>query len=183
MKHKHHIIPKHMGGTDDASNLIELSVEEHAEAHRILYEKYKKHDDYVAWKALSGTIGKEELIKELMLLGSIKAGKKNAESGHMKNIQKKGSSIGGKRSADVCREKQVNAFFDPTLRNNIAKLGGQVQGQKNVESGHLKRIANLPNCRNKGMIWITNGVDNKMINIESGISDGWRKGKTQKSKI
>lgn len=30
MKHKHHIIPKHMGGT----------IEEHAEAHRQLYEKY-----------------------------------------------------------------------------------------------------------------------------------------------
>ena len=106
MKHKHHIIPRHMGGTDDASNLIELDIEEHAEAHRILYEKYNKHDDYVAWKALSGAIGKEDLIKELMLLGSIKAGQKNAESGHMKNIQKKGASIGGKRSADICREKK-----------------------------------------------------------------------------
>ena len=40
MKHKHHIIPKHMGGTDDPSNLIELSVEEHAEAHKVLFEKY-----------------------------------------------------------------------------------------------------------------------------------------------
>ena len=34
MKHKHHIIPRHMGGTDDPSNLIELTIEEHAEAHR-----------------------------------------------------------------------------------------------------------------------------------------------------
>ena len=40
IKHKHHIIPKHMGGTDDPSNLIELTVEEHAEAHKILFEKY-----------------------------------------------------------------------------------------------------------------------------------------------
>ena len=36
--HKHHIIPKHMGGTDDPSNLIELTIEEHAEAHRKLFE-------------------------------------------------------------------------------------------------------------------------------------------------
>ena len=40
--HKHHIIPKHSGGSDDAKNLIELSVEEHAEAHRLLYKKYGK---------------------------------------------------------------------------------------------------------------------------------------------
>jgi len=33
MKHKHHIVPKHMGGSDDPSNLIELTIEEHAEAH------------------------------------------------------------------------------------------------------------------------------------------------------
>ena len=26
MKHKHHIIPKHKGGTDDPSNLVELTV-------------------------------------------------------------------------------------------------------------------------------------------------------------
>ena len=38
--HRHHIIPRHAGGTDDPSNIIELSVEEHAEAHRILYEQY-----------------------------------------------------------------------------------------------------------------------------------------------
>lgn len=40
MKHIHHIIPKHMGGSDDPANLTELSVEEHAEAHRLLYEQH-----------------------------------------------------------------------------------------------------------------------------------------------
>ena len=34
MKHKHHIIPKHMGGGDENENLIELTIEEHAEEHR-----------------------------------------------------------------------------------------------------------------------------------------------------
>jgi hypothetical protein len=45
MKHKHHIIPRHAGGTDDPSNLVELSIEEHAEAHRVLYEKYDRWQD------------------------------------------------------------------------------------------------------------------------------------------
>jgi hypothetical protein len=36
-KEIHHIIPKCMGGTDDPSNLIELTFEEHVEAHRQLY--------------------------------------------------------------------------------------------------------------------------------------------------
>jgi hypothetical protein len=54
MKHKHHIIPKHMGGTDDPENLIELTIEEHAEAHKVLFEKHGKIEDYWAWKGLSG---------------------------------------------------------------------------------------------------------------------------------
>ncbi len=66
MKHKHHIIPRHMGGSDDPSNLIELTVEEHAEAHRKLYEEHGHIEDYCAWKGLSGQIGKEEIIRLLM---------------------------------------------------------------------------------------------------------------------
>ena len=66
MKHKHHIVPRHMGGSDDSSNLIELTVEEHAEAHRELWEQYSNIKDYCAWKGLEGTIGKEEIIRLLM---------------------------------------------------------------------------------------------------------------------
>lgn len=172
-----------MGGSDEESNLIELTIEEHANEHKILYEKYGKHDDYVAWKALSGTIGKEELIRELLRLGGIKTGKINSESGHMRKIQKMGASKGGKKSSIVCKEKKVNAFFDPILKNEICKIGGKIQGKKNVESGHLKRIAQLPNKRNKGMFWITNGIENKMIREKDEIENGWRKGKTQKTKI
>jgi len=60
MKHKHHIVPKHAGGTDEPSNLVELTVDEHAEAHRKLYEQYGRKGDYIAWKALSGQISKTE---------------------------------------------------------------------------------------------------------------------------
>ena len=42
MKHKHHIIPKHEGGTDNPENIVYLSVSEHAEAHKELYEKNGK---------------------------------------------------------------------------------------------------------------------------------------------
>jgi len=61
--HKHHIIPKHAGGTDDPSNLVRLTVEEHAEAHRLLFEEHGRWQDKVAWQALSGRIGKEEAIR------------------------------------------------------------------------------------------------------------------------
>ena len=49
------------------------------------------------------------------------------------------------------------------MRDAIAKKGGKVQGKRNAESGHLKRIAQLPNKRNSGSKWITNGVVSKTI--------------------
>ena len=55
-----------MGGSDDPSNLVELTVEEHAEAHKKLWEQYGNIKDYCAWKGLEGTIGKEEIIRLLM---------------------------------------------------------------------------------------------------------------------
>ena len=64
LTHIHHIIPKYLGGTDDPSNLVELTVEQHAEAHRLLYEQHGNWQDHIAWKALSGQIGKDEAIQQ-----------------------------------------------------------------------------------------------------------------------
>ena len=81
IKHKHHIIPKHAGGSNDSSNIIELSIPEHAEAHRVLYEKYNKPEDKLAWQCLSGMLTKQEIIQELSSMAG-----------------KKGGVIGGKKS-------------------------------------------------------------------------------------
>ena len=40
MRHKHHIIPKHMGGNNSNDNLIELSLDDHYTAHILLSECY-----------------------------------------------------------------------------------------------------------------------------------------------
>lgn len=72
--HNHHIIPKHMGGSDDPSNLVRLTVEEHAEAHKKLYEEFGKPEDLIAYKALSGQINPSEASRQAWMLGSYKGG-------------------------------------------------------------------------------------------------------------
>lgn len=63
MKHIHHIIPKHMGGTDDPNNLIELTIEEHAQAHFNLWKNFRCIEDKIAWECLSGrNLSEEERI-------------------------------------------------------------------------------------------------------------------------
>jgi hypothetical protein len=103
MKHFHHIIPKHLGGTDDSSNLIELTVEEHAEAHRILYETYGRWQDRLAWVGLAGLAPKAELVREAISL---------ANTGRI-------SPNKGKKASPELREKM-----------RIAKLGKKYGSRK-----------------------------------------------------
>ena len=63
--HKHHIIPRHIGGSNDPSNLVELTVEDHAIAHKVLYGFYSRWQDKLAWETLSGRITKEQAIREV----------------------------------------------------------------------------------------------------------------------
>ena len=213
MKHKHHIIPKHMGGTDDPSNLIELSVEEHSKAHLLLYEQYGKKEDLCAHYMLSGKSQDPEFKKMICSLGGTALakkrkesgdkwgfalmnpdelfeiqsangkfqGKRNADSGHMQKIQKLSDlSSAGKKGGDTTIARGRGSFADPIERLKSASNGGKTQGRKNAESGHLKRIAQLPNKKNRGMVWITDGSTNKMIQPTDYIPEGYRKGKTQK---
>ena len=74
--HKHHIIPKHAGGTDHPDNIARLTVAEHAEAHRLLYEKYGRWQDKKAYEGLTGFKGKEQIIKEIAhLTGKMSKGR------------------------------------------------------------------------------------------------------------
>jgi len=213
MKHKHHIIPKHMGGSDDPSNLIELSIEEHSRAHLKLYEEFRKKEDLCAYYMLSGKSQDPEFKKMVCSLGGVasynkrkelgidhlpffgtdlgeetkksirsKGGKVqgniNAENGHMIRIQKLSDPIAaGKKGGATTIARGKGSFADPEERLKSASKGGKTQGKRNSKSGHLKRIAQIPSKKNRGMFWITNGVDNLMINPGDILPEGFSKGR------
>ena len=59
--HIHHIIPRHLGGTDDPENLTPpISIELHAAFHKDLWEQLGHKEDFIAWQALSGRMTSEE---------------------------------------------------------------------------------------------------------------------------
>ena len=88
MKHIHHIIPKHMGGTDEPSNLIELTPEEHAEEHKKLYEKYGHWQDLLAWKGLEKIFSHDDCVRMAILEGA-KMGAKITNEKRWSNHSKK----------------------------------------------------------------------------------------------
>lgn len=128
MKHKHHIIPKHMGGTDDESNLIELTVEEHAQAHKFLYELHGKKEDLCAYYMLSG---------------------RNQDPGFVRMR----ASLGGKASQEKRKSLGLKVGFanmDDNERFEASSKGGKIQGKINTESGHMKRIQSLSDVVESG---------------------------------
>jgi hypothetical protein len=180
-----------MGGTDDPSNLIELTVFEHAEEHRKLYEHYGKIEDKVAWLALSGQAKDSEFIHSRAILGGKTQGKRNSESGHMKRIQKMSDlSIAGKKGGTVTMKRGKGSFANSVDRLKSASNGGKIQGKINAESGHCKKISEeyWKKVKSKEIIrtkkiWITNDVESKLIIKGDIIENGWKKGRIQKTKI
>jgi len=67
MRHNHHLLPKHLGGSDDPSNIVEgISVTRHAMFHYANWQLWGSEGDYIAYRALSGAIAKEEIIEMVL---------------------------------------------------------------------------------------------------------------------
>jgi hypothetical protein len=132
-KHRHHIIPKHAGGTDDPSNIIELTVKEHAEAHLWRWLKYGQWQDKIAWKALLGRIGKEEIIRQVQY---------NAVTGPRK---KRGPlSKEHKQKIRVSKEGEKNPMFGKPAWNSKTPATNK---QKEVISIAIKnKTKTCPYC-------------------------------------
>jgi hypothetical protein len=104
-KHKHHIIPKYEGGSDDSSNLVALSVTQHAMWHFAEWQRKGNKEDKIAWQALAKIIGNEEAIRQASGIGGSrsKGKKRNPEIGKRIGLKLKGRKRGkkGPRSQEV----------------------------------------------------------------------------------
>ena len=175
MKHRHHILPKHMGGSDDPSNLVLLTVKEHAEAHRILYEKYGCKGDLVAWKGLSKQIDKEKISLERSSMGG------QAFKERMKDPQF------AKEHAE--RTRQQNKKLWKQNPETFTNFKYDWTGKKHKESSKRKiglktSIAQKGEGNSQyGTMWITNGSENKKVkkNIDS-LPERWYKGRVNGNK-
>jgi len=131
LKHIHHIIPKHMGGTNDPSNLVKLTVEEHAEAHRKLYEQHGHWEDNCAFLALSGRIGQEEALR--MAQGMANKGRKRTDE---QRARYKESAL--KREA----RHRVDGTLERKRKNTSKAMKGYKKSAEHMENWKKARREN-----------------------------------------
>jgi hypothetical protein len=161
-----------MGGTDDPSNIIELTVEEHAEAHRLLYEKYGYLEDRLAWQGLAGIITKEELVKQLCLEGS----KRGAR---MSNLKRWGTdpSLPPKNPRSRIRKKghrgtrETKWYHNPETNERVCLFSHEMppEGWKRGQ-GKKNRIS----C-----YWYTNEIEEGQFEIDKQ-PESWRRGRPKR---
>ncbi len=127
--HIHHIIPIHMGGTDTIDNIIELSITDHAEAHRVLYEQYQNWEDYLAWKTLSGQITHLEATKLAQSLGP-------------KNRSKESWDIATKKAIETNKKKGYRPSWNAGLTkdDHPALRDASERGKLHMKEGRIHCI-------------------------------------------
>jgi hypothetical protein len=137
--HKHHKVPKHAGGTNDPSNIVKLTVEEHADAHFWLYLEYGRWQDRLAYLTLSKIIKHKDWI--LFIQSKPKSEKtkqkmrKPKSKLHAKNISKGRKGI----------------IFSQQHKDNIGKVQAGIWEIINPK-GEIMKVTNLSKfCRDNNL--------------------------------
>lgn len=182
LMHKHHIVPRYKGGTDEPENLVEVSITQHAMYHFCNYQLWGNVEDYVAWRGLSGQISEAEFLAEKLKIFSQKgaiASKKKFEDEEFRkswileckerfhNSPKKQEMI---ERLKTNQPKAVELSRTPEIiqkkRQKFKEIKHQ-QGEKNSQYGKM---------------WITNGTKEGSYKINKGdkIPEGYRLGRVSR---
>lgn len=168
MTHKHHIIPKYRGGTNAKENLVEVSVTQHAMFHYCNWRLWNEKEDWLAWKGLTGEVGKEEIVKAMRLKG--------AKSG-LATMHERLKILRSEDSAFVEREKKRLRKLQPT--GVEAALSPESRQKRLASFKRIKHQSGESNSQH-GTMWITNGETNRKIRKTEPIPEGYYKGRKLK---
>lgn len=163
--HKHHIIPRHLGGTNDPSNLLEVTVEEHAEIHRRLYEEEGRWQDRIAWLTLSGQITKEEAsilaVKMANTGNKYSLGRKASKETRLKqSLAKKGRKLSAEHRRKIGAGNTGRIQSEETRR----KISNGLRGENN---GMYGMTGDLNPARRSGVgAKISNALKGKKLSEE-----------------
>ncbi len=147
--HRHHIVPRHMGGGDEPSNLVKVNVAMHAFLHKCLWEEHGFIEDFIAWKCLSGQITNAEANalawEEGRKRGRDKTNREGKGGWATLPLEKRREN-GSKNMHTLLKEGRHSSQigtgifspeFTPEMRSNASRAGTISQFAKGVHSSQV----------------------------------------------
>lgn len=185
--HKHHIIPKHSGGSDDENNFTYLTVREHIIAHFLLWKIHKNPNDLRSMKMLGANLSVSYRSKIGIYCRDNNIGFHGASKEQKQEWRNRGLES----------QKSIsNSFYYWSTsegRQKRAAMGGEKGSKSQIKNKigihnpeNFKKNAILGGKAIKGMICVTNGKHRTRIRLErldEYISMGYVRGFTLFSDI
>ena len=170
MKHRHHLTPKHRGGTDDESNLTEPihptkcegDWSSHAIYHFCEWKLHGLKEDWFAWKGLAGVYGMEEILTMIHSEAGVKGGGVTYTTGtgiwSMSPEEKKEAERkGGKTTGEKFKLEGIGVCGIPPEEHSARMASTNQQKWECPEceytanarwvNHHMKEVHNLPKNR------------------------------------
>lgn len=155
----HHIIPKCLGGSNDDSNLVELTAREHLICHRLLVKMYPNNISiHRAYNAMGTRCGfSSKLFEE----------SRKFISSHQ---------TGTKLSKEIREKMSKTRKGVPKTEETKAKMS-KPKTEETKRKMSLAQKGNTKGCKNKGtFFWINNGIVGKRISSNEEVPIGWERG-------
>ena len=166
-----------MGGSDDPSNIVELTVAEHADAHRNLYEKFGLIQDKLAWHGLSGLISGAEIIHKLQTEGM--RGSLNpmyGKSAPNRGIKRPG--IGGRKKGTKWSDEERRIMMEhrssSEYKEKMKSVYADPQRNKKISDARQNKPGTV-----LGKKWYNNTLEERYF-LEGQQPQGWIRGRTNK---
>lgn len=158
----HHIVPVHAGGTNDPSNLIALTKNQHKQEHLERYNQTKDYRDLCAYHMIGYNFTEAHRISSSE--GGKIGGKRCKELGTGictadKSKRAEWASLGGKKGGKIQHENKLGIHAQTKEeRLACASMGGKRGAftKPEIQSALGKRGGK----NNKGFVWLTDGTKN-----------------------
>ena len=156
MKHKHRIIPGYEGGEYTEGNVVVLTLVQHTMWHYAEWTRKHNIEDQVAYKMLSGQIGREEVISAKCSMGG------KASVGQMRTHPNTRKAMGGNYETMRLHPNTARARVENNKKRSKVVLcveTGRIYSsvheamrQTGVDNGSISRSCRK-GCKGGGFHW------------------------------
>jgi hypothetical protein len=131
-KERHHIVPRSMGGTDDASNIIALTAGDHYFAHLCLAKAYGGRKHWGAVWAMSKLSNKDTTPRRTLRRKFIDIARKNSLCGDNNYSKTEAFKIQVRGNKNPSKRKEVRLKISERVTASWASLGRKEKHAKDL---------------------------------------------------